>query len=37
MQFTLSGYLDLFYAHYTRRITVRSVACNKLEVSGRYL
>jgi hypothetical protein len=32
---TSSAYLNLFYAHCTLQITVRSVACNKLEVSGR--
>jgi hypothetical protein len=32
---TSCGYLELFYAHCTHLITVRSVACNKLEVSGR--
>ena len=34
---TSSGYLDLFYAHSTHQITVRSVACNKLKVSGSQL
>jgi len=31
------GYLDLFYAHCTHQMTVCSVACNKLEISGRFL
>jgi len=34
---TSSGYLDLFYAHCTHQITVRSVACDKLGVSERQL
>jgi hypothetical protein len=32
-----SGYLDLFYAHCTDQIAVCSLACNKMEVSGRQL
>jgi hypothetical protein len=31
---TSSGYLDLFYAHCAEQMAVRSVACNKLEISG---
>ena len=34
---TSSGYLDLFYAHCTHQSTVRSLACNILEVSGRQV
>jgi len=34
---TSSGYLDIFHAHCTHEITVRSAACNKLEVSGRQM
>jgi len=29
---TSSGYLDSFYAHCTHELTVRRLACNKLEV-----
>jgi len=34
---TLSEYLDLFYAHCNHQNTVRSVACRKLEVSGKQV
>jgi len=32
---TSSGYLDSFYAHCTDQRTVRALACNKSEGSGR--
>ena len=35
--YTSSEYRYSFYAHCTHQITVCSVGCNKLELSGRYL